>query len=136
MRDSPFDAQVTNYRKHGSTFENLLVLIPVRDSTSDLRFCVGLQYACTAGTIANAPAAGQGQTEEEYIQWASLLLVSFPDTVQVQQSRPRGAVLKAAPDKNKLNAVALLREAVAGVLFPANGNRMCWLGLMPAPLMM
>ena len=69
---------MTNYRKDCSTFENLLVLIPVRDSNSVFRFCVGLQYACAAGTIANAPIAGQDQTQEEFMRWASLMLVSFP----------------------------------------------------------
>ena len=108
---------MTNYRKNGSTFENLLVLIPVRDSTSVLRFCVGLQCECdsqASRSIANATAAEKERAQEGFIHWASLLLESFPDTMPVQHSRPKGPVVKA-PDNGKLND-RHLREALAGAL--------------------
>ena len=128
MRVLHFLPQVTNYRKDGSTFKNLLVLIPVRDSTSVFRFCVGLQCefdSFAPGSIANA-TLGEGGAQEDFVHWASGcshwasgLLESFPDIIPVQYQQPQWPVL-VAPGNSKLNAGKLLREAIAGALLPCS----------------
>jgi PAS domain S-box-containing protein len=41
--------KITNYRKSGALFENLLTLRPVHDSNGVYRFCIGLQYEVEHG---------------------------------------------------------------------------------------
>ena len=44
--DAPalLQVRITNYRKSGEAFENLLTLQPVFDSNSTYRLCIGLQF--------------------------------------------------------------------------------------------
>jgi len=39
--------KITNYRKSGETFENLLTMRPVHDSNGVYRFCIGVQFEVT-----------------------------------------------------------------------------------------
>ena len=39
--------RITNYRKDGSSFVNLLSLRPVHDSNGVYRFCIGVQFDAT-----------------------------------------------------------------------------------------
>ena len=39
--------KLTNYRKNGDLFENLLTMRPVHDSNSVMRFCIGVQFEVT-----------------------------------------------------------------------------------------
>ena len=39
--------KLTNYRKTGETFENLLTMRPVHDSNGVMRFCIGVQFEVT-----------------------------------------------------------------------------------------
>ena len=36
--------KLTNYRKNGELFENLLTMRPVHDSNGVYRFCIGVQF--------------------------------------------------------------------------------------------
>merc|ERR1712185_240952 len=36
--------RITNYRKNGETFQNLLSMRPVHDSNGVYRFCIGVQF--------------------------------------------------------------------------------------------
>ena len=35
--------RITNYRKSGETFENLLAMLPIHDTNGVYRFCIGVQ---------------------------------------------------------------------------------------------
>ena len=39
--------KITNYRKSGELFENLLTMRPVHDSNGVMRFCIGVQFEVT-----------------------------------------------------------------------------------------
>ncbi|KAL3902556.1 MAG: hypothetical protein SGPRY_012019 [Prymnesium sp.] len=39
--------KITNYRKSGEQFENLLTMRPVHDSNGEYRFCIGVQFEIT-----------------------------------------------------------------------------------------
>ena len=39
--------KITNYRKSGELFENLLTMRPVHDSNGVYRFCIGVQFEVT-----------------------------------------------------------------------------------------
>merc|ERR1719152_677307 len=39
--------KLTNYRKNGDLFENLLTMRPVHDSNGVYRFCIGVQFEVT-----------------------------------------------------------------------------------------
>jgi hypothetical protein len=42
--------KLTNYRKNGDLFENLLTMRPVHDSNGVYRFCIGVQFEITEDT--------------------------------------------------------------------------------------
>ncbi|KAJ1627857.1 hypothetical protein T492DRAFT_630535, partial [Pavlovales sp. CCMP2436] len=42
--------RITNYRKSGETFQNLLSMRPVHDSNGVYRFCIGVQFEVDGGT--------------------------------------------------------------------------------------
>jgi len=42
--------KLTNYRKNGDLFENLLTMRPVHDSNGVMRFCIGVQFEVTRDT--------------------------------------------------------------------------------------
>jgi len=47
--------QVTNYRKDGSLFPNLLSMKPIFDSNGVYRFCVGVQFEVTPAALEEMP---------------------------------------------------------------------------------
>ena len=49
--------KLTNYRKNGDFFENLLTMRPVHDSNGVLRFCIGVQFEVTRDTNLKARLA-------------------------------------------------------------------------------
>merc|ERR1712087_859646 len=53
--------KITNYRKNGETFENLLMLRPVHDSNGVYRFCIGVQSELTRSVHLQAGLAQLGK---------------------------------------------------------------------------
>ena len=46
-RGADCHVKITNYRKSGDLFENLLTMRPVHDSNGVYRFCIGVQFDAT-----------------------------------------------------------------------------------------
>merc|ERR1711965_554442 len=49
-RGADCHVRISNYRKTGELFENLLTMRPVHDSNGVYRYCIGLQYEVQKNT--------------------------------------------------------------------------------------
>lgn len=101
-------ACLTNYRKDGETFQNLLLCLPVHDSTGVYRFCIGIQAAaddCDRSAIAR-------------------LATRLPASIRAVYTRPAaamyaaGALLAGSPVMHNgggqtAETAAFLRETLA-----------------------
>jgi hypothetical protein len=72
--------RLTNYRKDGGLFENLLTMRPVHDSNSVMRFCIGVQFEINKDTNLKQRLSQLGK-----------LLKLLPETLEVS-SRAVGQV--------------------------------------------
>jgi len=72
--------RLTNYRKDGGLFENLLTMRPVHDSNSVMRFCIGVQFEINKDT-----------NLKQRLSQLSKLLKLLPETLEVS-SRAVGQV--------------------------------------------
>jgi len=70
--------KITNYRKSGDLFENLLTMRPVHDSNGVYRFCIGVQLEVT-----------EASTTVEALSQLEQLLQLLPSTIEVA-GRPVG----------------------------------------------
>ena len=100
--------KVTNYRKDGSTFENLLCLRPVHDSNGVFSYCIGLQLAVTDVSTAEADLADLAE-----------LMGRVPSPVRACSSRPSArvhrppsAMSQPQPTSKDPETAALLLEAL------------------------
>jgi hypothetical protein len=89
--------RITNYRKNGETFQNLLSMRPVHDSNGVYRFCIGVQFEVDSGTDL-----------KKRLKKLGLLLQLLPSEIEVMHKNDRVGpkhkkVLKAA-EKGKSEA--------------------------------
>jgi len=71
--------RLTNYRKNGETFQNLLSMRPVHDSNGVYRFCIGVQFE-----------VAQNAQLKERLKKLDVLLQLLPDEIHVQSRRGAG----------------------------------------------
>merc|ERR1711965_1108082 len=71
--------RITNYRKNGETFQNLLSMRPVHDSNGVYRFCIGVQFE----------VAENAQLKER-LKKLDMLLQLLPDQIEVQTRSAAG----------------------------------------------
>jgi len=72
--------KITNYRKSGELFENLLTMRPVHDSNGVYRFCIGVQFEVT-----------RDMSLKNRLQKLERLIKLLPSVIEVQ-SQASGAV--------------------------------------------
>ena len=90
-RGSDCTVKMTNYKRSGDTFDNLLSIRPVHDSNGVYRFCVAVQGDATAG---------QGARELQ-----KALLHLLPRHLRLARSTPPcGPYHKREPEPSNLNA--------------------------------
>ena len=94
--------KLTNYRKNGDFFENLLTMRPVHDSNGVLRFCIGVQFEVTRDTNLKARLSKLDK-----------LLKLLPATLEVS-SRAVGEL--HAKTENAAEAAAALETKLLGAL--------------------
>jgi len=75
--------RITNYRKSGDTFQNLLSMRPVHDSHGVYRFCIGVQFEVS-----------QNAMLKERLKKLDALLQLLPETIEVQTRKPSGRKYK------------------------------------------
>jgi len=78
--------RITNYRKNGETFQNLLSMRPVHDTNGVYRFCIGVQFE-----------VAQNAQLKERLKKLDMLLQLLPDEIEVQTKRAAGKKHKKAP---------------------------------------
>jgi PAS domain S-box-containing protein len=78
--------RITNYRKNGETFQNLLSMRPVHDSHGVYRFCIGVQFE-----------VGSSSNLKQRLLRLDRLLQLLPDKIEVQTRRPVGLAHKKDP---------------------------------------
>jgi PAS domain S-box-containing protein len=71
--------KITNYRKSGEAFENLLTLQPVHDSNGGYRFCIGVQFDVSAG-----------QSDTSKLGRLTKLVKLLPSTIEVPSALAAG----------------------------------------------
>ena len=71
--------RITNYRKNGETFQNLLSMRPVHDSNGVYRFCIGVQFEVE-----------QNSKLKERLKKLDALLQLLPDEIEVQTRKAAG----------------------------------------------
>merc|ERR1711907_644932 len=71
--------RITNYRKSGETFQNLLSMRPVHDTHGVYRFCIGVQFEVVPGSQLKAR-----------LKKLDTLLQLLPDKIEVQTRRAVG----------------------------------------------
>ena len=69
--------KLTNYRRDGTTFQNLLSLVPVFDTHGVYRFVVGLQFEVVPGA-----------QQMRKLLWVQRLLDQLPRTMPVHYPKP------------------------------------------------
>merc|ERR1719231_476064 len=75
--------RITNYRKNGETFQNLLSMRPVHDSNGVYRFCIGVQFE-----------VAQNAQLKERLKKLDMLLQLLPDKIEVQTRSAAGRAHK------------------------------------------
>jgi len=75
--------RITNYRKNGETFQNLLSMRPVHDSNGVYRFCIGVQFE-----------VAQNAQLKERLKKLDMLLQLLPDQIEVQTRSAAGRAHK------------------------------------------
>ena len=80
--------RVTNYRKNGDTFKNLVALRPVVDSNGVYRFCIGMALALTGAHVPKMP------TSMPRLQHAAAELASVRNVVISWVPRPVGKTIR------------------------------------------
>ncbi|KAJ1627855.1 hypothetical protein T492DRAFT_168219, partial [Pavlovales sp. CCMP2436] len=70
--------RITNYRKNGETFQNLLSMRPVHDSNGVYRFCIGVQFEVDGGTDL-----------KKRLKKLGLLLQLLPSEIEVSHSNSK-----------------------------------------------
>ena len=72
-RGTDCHVKITNYRKTGELFENLLTMRPVHDSNGVYRFCIGVQFEVT-----------QDMSLKNRLSKLDKLLKLLPSTLEVE----------------------------------------------------
>ena len=88
--------KLTNYRRDGTTFQNLLSLVPVFDTHGVYRFIVGLQFEVVPGA-----------QQMRKLLWVQRLLDQLPRTMPVHYPKP------ARPPHAKPRRLAATKAAEA-----------------------
>ena len=97
--------KITNYRKDGEQFQNLLSMRPVHDSNGVYRFCIGVQFAVT-----------NESSKKERLGHLDQLLQMLPSTIEVAHNKAVGQVhhkLEAFEEKSTQLSTKL-ESALAG----------------------
>ncbi|KAG8468046.1 hypothetical protein KFE25_007098 [Diacronema lutheri] len=96
--------RITNYRKNGETFQNLLSMRPVHDSNGVYRFCIGVQFEVDSGTDL-----------KKRLKKLGLLLQLLPSEIEVMHKNdkvgPKHLKKKTAADAGK-NEDQLIKQAL------------------------
>ena len=95
--------KLTNYRKDGEMFQNLLSMRPVHDSNGVYRFCIGVQFSVSSEA-------------SRLLALLEQLLQLLPSTIKVPYSKPVGHVhqKQEAQKEKSTQVVTKLESALAG----------------------
>jgi PAS domain S-box-containing protein len=101
--------RITNYRKNGETFQNLLSMRPIHDSNGVYRFCIGVQFEVDGGTDL-----------KKRLKKLGLLLQLLPSEIEVSHTdgakagKKHAKELKAAEQgKDEVEFIAQAMEKTA-----------------------
>ena len=108
-RGVPCCVKITNYRKSGEMFTNLLTMRPVHDTNGVYRFCIGVQHQVSAAS----PPSKQLELLEQ-------ILPLLPSKVDVT-GRPIGPVHQRSPAEDEANAHAWVAVCMSRALGDERG---------------
>ena len=102
--------RITNYRKNGEQFENLLTMRPVHDSNGVYRFCIGVQFEVTRDVSLKSRLAKLDK-----------LIKLLPSTIEVasQASGRQFTVIETAEEKGAELATKLESALDGNTIGPA-----------------
>jgi len=104
--------KITNYRKSGDTFVNLLTMRPVHDSNGVYRFCIGLQLEATydaRGTLTSP--------DKTQISHMAQLILALPTMLLVTTTKPTFNAERFAERKEPM-ALAEVEAKLESLLAP------------------
>jgi len=96
--------RLTNYRKDGSSFQNLLSMRPVHDTNNVYRFCIGVQFE-----------VGKSANLKERLKKLDTLLQMLPARLDVGQTKRKGRrthMRRAVPENVSRSTTELLAGAL------------------------
>ena len=106
--------KITNYRKSGELFENLLTMRPVHDSNGVYRFCIGVQFEVE-----------QGQNLKSRLSKLDKLLKLLPSTLEVSGTRIGAAHQRCETmEETQTSLEVKLQKALSGNPVRPRANRM------------